>query len=289
MDNPTSLSGLVQWVTGIVLIACTSFVTYDYLLTFEQEVQYVWLKPWTAGKVLFLLVRYLFFLDTPILTWDYLTITPDITSCRVTLNWVAAVELPGLLVAWMVVGLRTWAIWNRSSVCGVLLGLAALASTATGVYDVLTFIRGLTASTRTAQGIPGCFFVLSSAAVQSTQKLFLVSAGYEALILLATISRGAHHLRGKRSSLATTLYRDALLASALLFTTSVLTAINASVQNDYFISYSAIHRAFMAVIPGRIILNIRREAYTLDSWDGTTETGPIISISAEPTDLSGWD
>jgi len=290
MNDPTSQVALVQRVTGTILVACTTFVTYDYFLTLEQEVRYVWLRPWTAGKVLFLLVRYLFFLDTPVLMADYVMTGPDDTSCRLSFDWVAALELPGLLVAWIVVGFRTWAIWNRNRLCGLIVCITVLGTAGVGLWDVVRFISGLTATTQPANGIPGCFLILSPSAVQSTQKLYVASATYEAAILFATLIRGLHHLRNKPSSLTSTLYRDAFIASALLFTTSVLTAYNASIQNDYFISYSAIHRTLMAVIPGRIMLNLRKEAYNLDNWDATTEMiEPLTLTHSEDTDYSGWD
>jgi hypothetical protein len=36
---------------------------YDYLITFDDEITYVWSSKWNVGKILFLLVRYPVFLD----------------------------------------------------------------------------------------------------------------------------------------------------------------------------------------------------------------------------------
>ncbi|KZT57325.1 hypothetical protein CALCODRAFT_434394, partial [Calocera cornea HHB12733] len=38
---------------------------YDYVLTFEKERKSVWNSQWTCGKALFLVCRYLPFVDFP--------------------------------------------------------------------------------------------------------------------------------------------------------------------------------------------------------------------------------
>jgi len=270
--NDLASAALVQRITGTILVACTAFVSYEYFLTFEQEVRYVWLAPWTAGKCIFLLGRYLFFVDIPVLMWVFVTTVPTDDTCTRTLDWVVAVELPALIVAWLVVGLRTWAIWNRNIICGAIVSLALLAATGIGLYDAIIFIGGLTATTWPTAEISGCLVVASSMVLQSTVKLYFASAGYESIVLFATLLRGVYHLRRERSSLTATLYRDAFFASTILFTASVLVAYNSYSQKAHWISYAAVHRTLTAVIPTRILLNLRKEAYSVDGWDVTIET-----------------
>ena len=53
-------------------VICISLLVYDYFLTLERELRCFWsgslLKSWTPVKVLFVLQRYLPFVDTGILT-----------------------------------------------------------------------------------------------------------------------------------------------------------------------------------------------------------------------------
>jgi hypothetical protein len=44
---------------------CITLIVYDYILTFAQEIEFIWLesKPWNAIKVAFIVQRYLPFLD----------------------------------------------------------------------------------------------------------------------------------------------------------------------------------------------------------------------------------
>ncbi|KAN0092673.1 hypothetical protein V8E55_003457 [Tylopilus felleus] len=41
-----------------VSVAMLTTVGYDYLLTFSDEIEYIWTKPWTWVSTLFVLVRY---------------------------------------------------------------------------------------------------------------------------------------------------------------------------------------------------------------------------------------
>jgi len=41
-----------------VVVAIITAVGYDYLLTFPQEIEYMWSKPWTWVSMLFILSRY---------------------------------------------------------------------------------------------------------------------------------------------------------------------------------------------------------------------------------------
>ncbi|KAN0092676.1 hypothetical protein V8E55_003460 [Tylopilus felleus] len=41
-----------------VTLAVLTAVGYDYVLTFSDEIEYIWTKPWTWVSTLFVMVRY---------------------------------------------------------------------------------------------------------------------------------------------------------------------------------------------------------------------------------------
>ncbi|KAI9570974.1 hypothetical protein HD554DRAFT_2080217 [Boletus coccyginus] len=40
-------------------LAVITAVGYDYILTFSNEIEYIWNKPWTWASMLFVFIRYL--------------------------------------------------------------------------------------------------------------------------------------------------------------------------------------------------------------------------------------
>ncbi|KAG1812821.1 uncharacterized protein BJ212DRAFT_1368322 [Suillus subaureus] len=46
------------WVRKALSAAGHTVLIYDYLLTFDDEISYIWNAPWTVVKVLFLINRY---------------------------------------------------------------------------------------------------------------------------------------------------------------------------------------------------------------------------------------
>ncbi|TDL17576.1 hypothetical protein BD410DRAFT_807196 [Rickenella mellea] len=82
--------------------ATGALLVYDYLfVTFEREVTLVWTQRWTRGKVMFLLNRYLPFIDTFLMLNHDIVLTGE-TSQSKCLNGTAAVTwLPvfGIIIA----------------------------------------------------------------------------------------------------------------------------------------------------------------------------------------------
>jgi len=48
----------LQLLDNAMSVAGIAVVTYDYVLTFPKEVEYIWSKSWTWLSTLFLIVRY---------------------------------------------------------------------------------------------------------------------------------------------------------------------------------------------------------------------------------------
>ncbi|OJA17249.1 hypothetical protein AZE42_12567, partial [Rhizopogon vesiculosus] len=46
------------WVRLAFTTAGHTFLVYDYFLTLDDEISYIWNSPWTVVKVLFLVNRY---------------------------------------------------------------------------------------------------------------------------------------------------------------------------------------------------------------------------------------
>ncbi|KZV99618.1 hypothetical protein EXIGLDRAFT_762489 [Exidia glandulosa HHB12029] len=56
-----SMAGALAYGTptpsGYLQIACTIWFLYDWILTLEDEVEYIWRRKWTFAKGLFIIIR----------------------------------------------------------------------------------------------------------------------------------------------------------------------------------------------------------------------------------------
>jgi len=112
-----------------------SFLVFEYFLTFDNEVKYIWQsKPtfaWT--KVLFIIVRYL-----PLVTSFvrlYIVLNP-ITEPWVCFGGITFTGITGVLSSAaieVVLMLRVWALYNRSRTVGIFFAVVTVLGTAGGI------------------------------------------------------------------------------------------------------------------------------------------------------------
>jgi len=72
----------VHNIVRICQLVSTIVALYDHLITFEQEVQLVWNKPWSIAKVLFLWIRYFGSLFLLIEALVFFIKPPSIQFCK---------------------------------------------------------------------------------------------------------------------------------------------------------------------------------------------------------------
>ncbi|KAF8170629.1 hypothetical protein K438DRAFT_204765 [Mycena galopus ATCC 62051] len=114
---------------------------YDFACTFDQEILYVWPRPWSMSTALFVFNRYLPFVDTFLsLSAKFTRISPE--QCLMRNEIVAWLSVFGILLSEGKIGagprsipihgellailmLRTYAIWERNR--SVLIFLCVLA------------------------------------------------------------------------------------------------------------------------------------------------------------------
>ncbi|KAF8442258.1 hypothetical protein L210DRAFT_3202434 [Boletus edulis BED1] len=96
-------------------LAVLTAVGYDYVLTFPDEVRYIWSKPWTWVSTLFIFVRYLGLLNLitcSLLGSSFLPGPTKVCEIVYTIDmWTYNIFLGA---ADLVMMLRVWAMYNRS-------------------------------------------------------------------------------------------------------------------------------------------------------------------------------
>ncbi|KIJ56337.1 hypothetical protein M422DRAFT_239560 [Sphaerobolus stellatus SS14] len=110
-----------QHLIFVFNVSGTALLVFDYFLLLEKEVKLVWSAKWGIGKWLYVLSRYLVFLDIFAVDAYNLSLpafAKEITVCGALIRAVTFFHLLGILVAEIVLSLRTWALWDKSRVVG---------------------------------------------------------------------------------------------------------------------------------------------------------------------------
>lgn len=256
-------------------VASLAFLTYDYVLSFPNEVQYVWHTKWTPGKVLYLLARYLPFVYYPMLVYFWATPLATDSICTFSLvywEWMAQIQV---LLFQLVIGLRTWVLWERRRSLAVVLVLAWLCLVVvTTVYLARAAQDNPGTYVKWPAGleIPGCTSDSSSQA-GFTATVYVARGTYEVLLFVLTLLRGIVHWRyNSAARLCTVMYRDAFvvsISSAALISSAIALLYMEETQWAYALNFP--FSAACSVFPSRIILNIREAALSLDDWDIPTQ------------------
>ncbi|KAF8913456.1 hypothetical protein CPB85DRAFT_1299892 [Mucidula mucida] len=115
-------------------LAFFTLLVYDYVCTLEQEVEYIWPNILTLRSMLFLINRYMPFVDgLMILHLDFAT-NQTVYACRTkfaALTWLTTL---GILHSEVILTLQTWALWEDMRIprrifalVGVSVGISCLA------------------------------------------------------------------------------------------------------------------------------------------------------------------
>ncbi|KAJ7235113.1 hypothetical protein B0H12DRAFT_1238888 [Mycena haematopus] len=143
MDSNAELAAAVEsandtFANNCVTAALVAILLYDWLLTLQSEIEYIWMQRMSFGKVLYFLNRYLVIIDLVILLNSYANPiihgskklrpgfylahdTNDSTSCvpwfhiDSWLGFISTVTIDTIML------IRTWALWHRSKKALVLL------------------------------------------------------------------------------------------------------------------------------------------------------------------------
>ncbi|KAL0948995.1 hypothetical protein HGRIS_009094 [Hohenbuehelia grisea] len=271
--------GIVQSLHRLQIITylhvcCTGLLIYDYLLTFADEIRYVWNAPWNLGKILFFLTRYPVFVDTSLTLYrEPSWIFSFILAMRVSFQRMIIV---GIVIAEVIMTIRVWALWGRTRPVGILLSIIAVASV---VASAVAFVKFHSSQTfipmdTISPHIPGCFPESGNNVVFVD---FAVLMGYETIILVMTLIKGFQHFRHGSSSFITTFFRDGVMYFAFLLAISFINVVVLLTQpREYANLLTSLQRSLHSMLSARILLHLRQDSEKSRTIPGApSELGPI--------------
>ncbi|KAL5535980.1 hypothetical protein ACEPAF_4074 [Sanghuangporus sanghuang] len=251
----------LPWPASLRKSSTASFtiLVYDYILTFEDERTLIWPGQWTVTKVLFLFTRYLPFIDLSIPVIRHAS--KDLSPKACELSYQSSIWLinVGFLTAELILLIRTWAIWERSRLITVILGIWATLNLV-AEFVVMGFFMTALGFTSQPHGLPDCLLTSGNLLIRSVWIILMV---YEAGIIVLLAIKGSQLRRDLGSSaLYRALFRNGTIFCVYVFALSVANVIIISALPHRLASLLAsIESVTHAILAQRLLLTLRKTVY----------------------------
>ncbi|KIK00681.1 hypothetical protein K443DRAFT_678976 [Laccaria amethystina LaAM-08-1] len=282
----------VRLVTYFDVAGSTMFL-YDYLITLGMEVDLVWSSKWTFMKMLYFAQRYLPFVDAVALCFlNQLSTTIDPTACKMVEKARGVLMIAGISLSELVLTLRVWAVWERSSRVGLVLSILFLLAVSSSFVVSGFFLSSLQFVDKPYPTFQGCFITSASRVVYMN---WVILMAYEAAILVMIVIPGISAYRlGGDTALHTIVYRDGVIVYIYLLALSTINVIvSISLPRMYLDILWSVERCLHSILTSRVLLDIRaygRRAHTV--WaDGITELhfdSEVINTEPRFARRLGW-
>lgn len=258
-------------VTSFDVLGVTIFV-YDYFLTLGMEVEFVWSSKWGFMKVLYLLQRYLPFLDSVCLCLMHqLSADIDTRVCLIVERARGWLMIIGFALSELILTLRAWAVWERSMRVGIFLSVLFTLTLAAELAVTRLFLHGLRFSEKPYPEFVGCFITGANHLVSFNWIVLMI---YEAVTLvLMIIPAIAAYRNGGNIPFYHVIYRDGLMVYVYLFTFSIINVVVVNtLPEEYIDLLSSVERVLHSMLTSRVILEVRQYISRQSAWkDGLTD------------------
>ncbi|KAF9039377.1 hypothetical protein BJ165DRAFT_1497825, partial [Panaeolus papilionaceus] len=201
-----------------ILYTAYGVVAYDWALTFGQEVELIWKQPFTIGTVLFAINRYLPFLDLSIGMHSLSHHHFSAQSCHKRFNAMIWLVVAGVIIAQLVLSLRTVAIWARRKLIIVILSITFCCTSIPLVAIAETLILP---SLEFRDDVPGCQIASASNVIAIPYIAILIS---ETVICFLSLLRTYQYLQHTDSTWIHHLHQQGFLFYCCMLVISLLNA-----------------------------------------------------------------
>ncbi|KAJ7065626.1 hypothetical protein C8F01DRAFT_1366576 [Mycena amicta] len=240
LQGPALAAWRVQMVKYCDLAAII-LLSFDYLLTVDLEVwmllpssvfvqtftqkSLVWPSRWSISKVLFILSRYLPFVEVPLCIYckstgnappqcspaqyypDIFALDPTLKACKILNSTVIMARVVGIAVAEAILLLRTYALSGRNERALRILTLLWAIGVSTSIITLSVFIKG-SKYALAPLNLRGCDLTEGKFILVGIP--FIIIPVYEMILMSYTIFLGVKNYRYSTNPLVVTLYRDGL-------------------------------------------------------------------------------
>ncbi|KAF9260336.1 hypothetical protein L218DRAFT_962658 [Marasmius fiardii PR-910] len=254
-------------------IVSGTLLLYDYLCTLEQELAYVWSRPWSLGSLMFLLNRYLPFVDT-FLNFGINFGTMNAQQCLRATHATIWLIYVGMSLSELILMLRTYGLWERSRSILLALSITAVLLLIPGVIIVRMETRSFRFEDTTAIG---CRATAASNIVFIAYVLLLV---YEIIVAGLTVVKGYRHLRRTSSPWVIQMYQDGILFYVYLVALSIGNILSSVINPGMGPWLVSLQRVLHSLLANRVFFVMFSKQYTDSRRTETfsmTSSLPVLS------------
>ncbi|KJA18893.1 hypothetical protein HYPSUDRAFT_69558 [Hypholoma sublateritium FD-334 SS-4] len=264
-----------------VIVGSATILVYEVLTTLDDEINYIWMQPWTLGTFLFWANRYLPFVDVTLGMYVQFgaNIGPD--TCDKYYRGILWAVATGLFIAELIITLRTLAIWSHRRSILIFLSLMTLITSGAGIVGVVLENHSFQFEPPPLGG-RGCKLIKSRRLIIIP---YLTVAISETSVVCLTIIRALDHFRRlTRYSWVTRVYGYGLLFYIyLLLITAANIAIPFAAEEPRYKGYFAISQhVFHSIFCTRVIVLIQRRRWARRSLphadDGSLSHAPGVNV-----------
>ncbi|KAG2357242.1 hypothetical protein BDR07DRAFT_388290 [Suillus spraguei] len=236
-----------------VNVGAFALLIFDFCITFQDEVNWTWFRPWDITRVIFVVSRYLPFIGAGLTVYDALNV--DVPPARGKVENI--IHIIGIVAAEGLLVIRTWAFWQRSK--RMLIGLVT--------YGALTVIAITFINVRIGN--------VQLTAVPDDVLVYILLALFECVILALTVYKKFSNYRKSESSIVTALYSGSMFYMSCIIAITVLNALNDAVfPVGYLGMFDTLQVVIHSILASRIMFHIR------SSDDQVTEMHTLSMMSA---------
>ncbi|KAJ8595847.1 hypothetical protein M405DRAFT_877959 [Rhizopogon salebrosus TDB-379] len=250
-----------------------TILAYDWLITIDAESTHVWSRRWGIIEILYMFSRYMPFADTPVmLIYHFYLVDPSIEACRTALTAQYIMYCIGMSVSEQIFTIRTWAVWERSKVVGLI-----LFTEVTCVFGLQLYLTVLYANSLTyfqGYNLGGCFILTSSKVVLFSMGIFLFIQFTYLVLVVLKIYPTVSSERGI-SLLLSVILQDGILFYIMLFVLIFVNIIFLFQPGTISTVLAIPSRICHSIFASRIILHIR-DVDEHGSKDAFTSTRSVM-------------
>ncbi|KAF8998726.1 hypothetical protein BDQ17DRAFT_1361825 [Cyathus striatus] len=244
MLSPANITSLEHIQLFVPEVASIAILVFDYALTIELEVKYIWGSTFSITTLMFMFTRYMPFIESVILLYRTFSTGLSIKTCNQMYKANACSSTILILIINLgVLSIRTWAVYRRSRVVGIGLIIFSLAIVVAAI-PVTVLYSGSANRILTLEWI-----------------LLMVYDGGLLALMIVQVIRLTPSAKNRRQSYLKSLFalaRKGILYYVYLFVLSALNVIIIQTMPVDFINLlTVMERIIHAVLTCRVILNIK--------------------------------
>ncbi|PFH48721.1 hypothetical protein AMATHDRAFT_42038 [Amanita thiersii Skay4041] len=254
-------------------VSAATIFFLDYFLTLDSEITLIWKSNWGVVKALFLIMRYMPLMDITLRLYHQFVLSISHWNCVLSGQIVPVSITIGLAAAECLLAVRTWCLWHRRRVVGILIFSLATGSFISTMVLIVQYLISV-------KYVPSPFSTQILCKVDAVRKLFIAYAillGLEITLLFATITAGINMRRLGSPGFTKIVVRDgACVTSIMMWILSkhagifyyiylgALSAVNMVLlakQTEYSNSLVFLHRVLHSVLAARVVFNLRANTH----------------------------